>query len=172
MDARKWKQRVIDYYLNASGANVFIPADFLAWLKDRPGHECYPIFYGMTDEAAAQAHREDMVRRWVSGLRIVVRTVDAEAQAIGPIVVREYPLPALHSPVDGRRARGGYLPTDGDDPAHLAEIARQGASSLAGWLARYGGAAALLGVDTAPVDAIRAALAAAADQADARGAAA
>lgn len=166
MGGKGWKQKIIDDYMNKTGANYFVPAAFLGWLKDQPDHECYDVFFGMTDEAAAQAYREELVRKWVSGLRVVVRYDAPQQTNIGRIEVREYKVPLLHSPVDGRKDGGGYLHTDPADPKHMAEVVRQGAVALAAWLERYTGAANLLGVDLAPVAAMRAALDAAADRAD------
>lgn len=172
MGGKNWKQKVIDGYMQASGRNQFVPAEFLGWLKDKPEHECYPVFFGMDDQEAAQAFREELVRKWVSGLRIVVRSEAAQVRNIGVVEVREYSLPLVHSPVDGRRDGGGYVHTDPSDPVHLAELARQGAVALSAWIERFTGAANLIGVDVSGVDAIRAALDAAADKADPQEAAA
>jgi hypothetical protein len=166
MGGKNWKQKVIDDYMHKSGKNAFVPAEFLAWLKNRPDHECYEVFFGMSDEEAAQAYREELVRKWVSGLRIIVRQEESSHRKIGAVEVREYTLPLLHSPVEGRKQGVGYIHTDPEDETHLAEIARQGAVALAAWLERYAGAANLLGVDLSGAEAIRVALDAAADTAE------
>lgn len=166
MGGSKWKQRIVDDYLNASRRNSFVPGEFLAWLKDKPEHECYPIFYGMSDADAAAVHREELVRRWISGLRVVVRTEAAQTRQVGAIEVREHVVPRYHSPVAGRRDGGGYIATDPSDPTHRAELGRQAAVALTSWLDRYAGTAGLLGIDTSAIAAIRVDLDAAADEID------
>jgi hypothetical protein len=166
MSGSNWKQKVIDGYLQDSGRNQFVPAEFLGWLKNKPDHECYEVFFGMTDEAAAQAYREELVRKWVSGLRIVVRAEADQTRTIGTVEVREYSVPLYHSPVAGRREGGGYIPTDPSDPSHLAELARQGAVALAAWIERYEGTAIALGADLSGVKSARISLDAAAEMAD------
>ncbi len=158
MSGSAWKQKVIDNYLNESGSNRFVPAEFLVWLKDRPEHDCYEVFFGMSDQEAAQAYREELVRKWVSGLRVIVRSEGEDLRRVGSVEVREYSVPLVHSPVESRREGGGYVHTNPTDPEHLAELARQGAVALAAWIERFGGVAGLLGVGIEGVEAAKAAL--------------
>ena len=151
------RQRVVDDYLNQSGYNQFVPREFLAWLRERPDHPVHPVFFGMDDAEAAQAWREGRVRHWVSGLRIAVRAADAGPSVVSGVVVRE--VPAMVSPVAGRRDGGGYAPVDPSDPAMVAELRRQAAGALDSWLSRYAGLAELAGVDTTPIREIAAHLA-------------
>ena len=67
--SKKTKQRIIDGYLQVTGANMFIPVDFVEWLSGQPDHEAYSAFYGMDDIDAARSYRIDMARRLASGLR-------------------------------------------------------------------------------------------------------
>lgn len=152
MNAQKWKQRIIDKYLNETRLNVFVPREFLAYIKDRPDHECHSIFYGKNDAEAAQAYREELVRGWIQGLRVTVRTQSMpEAEGVKKLTVVEHELPAIHSAVESRKDGGGYVFTDPSDPSHVAEIARQAASALRSWLNRYEGTASLVGVDVAAI---------------------
>jgi hypothetical protein len=151
------RQRVVDAYLNESGRNQFVPREFLAWLRERPDHPVHPVFFAMDDADAAQAWREGRVQHWVSGLRIAVRVTDADGSAVVGVVVRE--VPAMLSPVAGRRDGGGYAPVDPSDPAIVAELRRQAAGALDSWLGRYAGMAELAGVDTTPIREIAAHLA-------------
>ncbi len=147
--AKRERQAVIDEYLNATGRNSFIPAEFLDWLGDRPDHPVYNLFFGMDDEAAARSYRVDMVRSWVSGLRISVQVQSQTHQRIGAVSVRvrECTLPAMISPIGGRKSGGGYQPVDPENSEHLAEIYRQAAVDLARWIERYEGAMLLRGAD-------------------------
>lgn len=132
------RQRIIDDYLAATGKNMFVAAEFVDWLQDYPDHEAFPIFFSKDDHSAAREYRIGLARRMASGLRIVARvsTAPTEAQVVS-LTVREFP--AYHSPMGGRRSGGGYVRTDPDDPAHIAELRRQGLVSLKAWLCRYGG---------------------------------
>lgn len=149
----KDRQRVIDGYLAESGRSMFVPSEFIDWLADRPDHEMYDAFYGMSDGEAARKYRIEMARQMASGLRIVVRQEDTAASVV-QIVTREYP--AYISPVAGRKGGGGYQPMDPQDEAMMAELRQQGASALRGWLDRYRGAFEHAGFDLSAIEEIAA----------------
>lgn len=153
----KDRQRIIDAYLADSGANLFVPAEFVDWLSERRDHEAYGWFFGQGDEAAAREHRIFMARQMANGLRITASVSAAPAKGQVVIVtVREFP--ALVSPVAGRHQGGGYQAFDVNDPAIVAELRRQGATALLGWLARYRGVMEMTGVDLAPIEQIAASI--------------
>jgi hypothetical protein len=141
---KKERQRIIDEYLAASGRNMFVPREFVDWLRDYPDHEAYDWFYGMDDAEAAQQHRIQLARQMASGLRIVVQDSDPEDQVVN-ITVREYP--TFISPVNLRRKGGGYERFDPDDEGSQQELRRQAATALASWLSRYRGCAENIGID-------------------------
>ena len=138
----KTKQRIIDDYLQNTGANMFVPADFVDWLATQPEHEAYHAFYGMDDAEAARQHRIQMARQMASGLRIVAKTENVDSSVVA-IKVTEYP--AYISPVSKRRDGGWYEPFDPTDANAQAELRRQGGTSLAGWLERFRGSRNILG---------------------------
>ena len=131
----KYRQKIIDDYLQDSGENMFIASSFIDWLADRPDHQAYSWFFGKDDEAAAREYRIGLARQMASGLRIVtnVRTFDA-SNAVH-IVTREYP--AYISPLAGRKVGGGYERFDPENEGHIAEHQRQGSQAMASWLDRY-----------------------------------
>jgi hypothetical protein len=149
--SKKTKQRIIDDYLQKTGANMFVPTDFVDWLSTQPEHEAYPAFYGMDDAEAARQHRIHMARQLASGLRIVAKTEDVEGSVVS-IRVTEYP--AYISPISKRRDGGGYEPFDPSDDNAQAELRRQAGSSLAAWLARFRGCAENVGLDMTPLESI------------------
>jgi len=125
------KQRIIDDYLQNTGANMFVPAEFVDWLSGQPEHEAYDAFYGMDDAEAARQHRIDMARGMASGLRIVAKTETVDNKVVS-IKVTEYP--AYISPVAKRRDGGSYEPFDPNDEVAQAELRRQAGVALAAWL--------------------------------------
>jgi hypothetical protein len=149
---RHHRQRIIDNYLRETGRNMFVPHEFIDWLADKPNHEAYPLFYSKTDAEAAREYRIELARKFVSGLRITIREQVVTIDRIAKINVREFP--AFTSPLAGRSAGGGYYATDPNDPEHLAELRRQGASALRGWLARYRGAFEAAGIDVSAIEEI------------------
>jgi hypothetical protein len=155
--AAKDRQRIIDGYLSISGANMFVPSDFVDWLAGQPDHEAYEWFFGQGDEAAAREHRILMARQMANGLRITasVSSPPVKGQVVS-ITVREFP--AMVSPLAGRKAGGGYQAFDPKDGAIVAELKRQGAVALRSWLARYRGVMELTGVDVAPIEQIAASI--------------
>lgn len=154
--AMKKRQQIIDGYLNSTGRNVFVAAEFVDWLGGQPDHPAYEWFYGADDAKLAREHRIDMARRWASGLRITVQTSGTDRSGIVTITTREYL--ALVSPIANRKSGGGYYNFDVDDPLAVAELRRQGAQALLAWLGRYRGVCELGGMDLTPIEEIAATL--------------
>lgn len=161
---RTYRQRIIDEFLNDTRRNIFVPSEFLEWLSDKPDHRAYPVFFGKSDEEAAEAYRINLVRSFVSGLRIAVRVspvvveqsgVEVKVNESSPMSVR---IPAFTSPASDRKGGGGYYPTDPSDPAVMAELRRQAAADLRKVVARHEGVAALAGVSMQAVLEIASAL--------------
>lgn len=147
------RQRIIDGYLADSGANMFVPADFIDWLSERKDHEAHPWFFGQGDEAAAREHRIQMARQMANGLRITASISAApEKGQVVSVAVREFP--AFVSRMAGRQSGGGYEPFDPNDAAAMAELRRQGATALRAWLARYRGAFEAAGFDLSQLEKI------------------
>lgn len=150
---KKTRQAIIDGYLNATGRNQFLAGEFIDWLETQPDHEAYPWFFAKDDATAAREYRIQLARQMASGLRIIARTSEepSEGRTVS-VVTREFP--AYISPVASRRGGGGYQEFDPSNPEAVAELQRQGASSLRGWLNRYRGAVEMAGVDLAPIEEI------------------
>lgn len=150
------RQRIIDEYLNESGANYLQPHEFLQWLSVRPRHPAHGIFFGISDTDAAMAYRISLVRKWVSGLRIVVADrVSPLSQSVTVTVTeQEVTLPAMFSPVGDRRFGGGYHKTDPDNSDNLQELCRQAATDFARLEERWGGLARLQGIDLSAINEI------------------
>lgn len=161
---RTYRQKIIDEYLNETRRNVFVPSEFLEWLSDKPDHRAYSVFYGKSDEEAAEAYRINLVRSFVSGLRIAVRvspvateqsSIEIKVNESSPMSVR---IPAFMSPASERKGGGGYYPTDPNDPSVMAELRRQAAADLRKIVARHEGVAALVGISMQAVLDLAAAL--------------
>jgi hypothetical protein len=147
---RTYRQKIIDEYMNAMGANHFLPADFLNWLRPQTTHRAWMLFFGQDDEQAAANHRLNLVRQFISGLRIRVMVSDISDS---PKKMRfSVELPAYISPVSGRAAGGGYFATDPDDPETRRELARQAAADLKRVFERHKGVAALFSMDLSEIE--------------------
>jgi len=147
--SKKTKQRIMDDYLHVTGNNMFVPEEFVLWLKDQPDHEAHKAFWGTSDEDAAMQWRIDLARRFASGLRIVAKTEVIESD-VRHIKVTEYP--AYISPVTTRRQGGGYEPFDPDSEESQAELRHQAGVQLTAWLNRYRGSAENVGLDMTPIE--------------------
>lgn len=146
---KKERLEIIQGYLNETGQNQFVPADFLSWLRERPSHKAYPIFFDRSDEEAAEAYRIGLVRQWVSGLRITVKPVESEGVSVAS--VQPVSVPAMVSPVAGRKHGGGYVSVSVNSKTSVDELADQAAGDLERWLKRYQGVASLRDVDIDPI---------------------
>lgn len=160
---KSYRMKIVTEYLNDTRRNSFVPEEFLDWLKDRPDHRVYNLFYGKSDDEAAKAYRLSMVRQFVSGLRIAVRVSVApvDAQEINVTVSDQSALsvriPAFTSPMSGRKEGGGYYATDPSDPAVIRELARQAANDVRRVIERHEGVAVMAGVDMSALHQIAAA---------------
>jgi len=152
---KKTRQKIIDGYLAESGANMFVAADFVDWLSERPEHEAYDWFFAAGDQADAREWRIHKARKMAGDLRIVAPvSVAPDAGQVVSIKVREFP--AYISPAAGRKAGGGYLAFDPSEVAAVEELRRQGAAALRAWMARYRGVMEMTGVDVAQIEQIAA----------------
>tara|TARA_R110001583_G_scaffold40337_1_gene128900 strand:- start:40 stop:579 length:540 start_codon:yes stop_codon:yes gene_type:complete len=146
---KKERQRIIDEYLAASGNNMFVPHEFVAWLEEQPDHEAYEWFFGSGDEEAAKQWRIQMARQMASGLRIVVQDTVTNNEVVS-IKVIEYP--TFISPVAMRKKGGGYEKFDPENETDQQELRRQAATALASWLSRYRGCAENFGVNVSAIE--------------------
>lgn len=114
-------------------------------------HPAYGWFQWDKDKAA-HAHWIEQAREFARDLK-----VNFTVQEVGrkeAVTVRQTNMPLVMSPVDGRKNGGGYVLTDPNDPAHVAEHCRQAAVALRSWLSRYDSAVAHAGVSRTVVEAI------------------
>ena len=148
---KKERQRIIDEYLAASGHNMFVPQEFVAWLELQPDHEAYEWFFGSGVEEAAKQWRIQLARQMASGLRIVVQDTTTHDEVVS-IKVVEYP--TFISPVSLRKKGGGYEKFDPENEASQQELRRQAATALAAWLSRYRGCAENFGINVTPLEEI------------------
>ena len=160
---QKARQKIIDDYLAKSGANMFVPAEFIDWLEDKPEHPCWKLWHGVDADEAKRKWMIDQVRTFVSGLRIVCSEQVITNSNVKSITVREYP--AYISPAQNRQNGGGYVRFDPENAAAMAELQSQAAASLRVWLDRYRGAVEHSGHDVAPIEALAKALAGMEDKA-------
>jgi hypothetical protein len=156
---RSYRQRIVDDYLARSGANFFVPSEFLDWLKDKPGHEAFDLFYGRSDDEAAREWRMMKVRQFVGGLRTTIKVTPSMVESSPHIAVRitepqTFRLPSYVSPVALRRQGGGYYSADVMEEDNARELYRQAAQGLTSWLERHGDVAKLAGADVEPVQAV------------------
>jgi hypothetical protein len=147
----KWaRQRIIDDYLKRTRRQVFVPREFLSWLAQKPDHECYDLFFGVSDAEAAARYREDMVRKWVAGLRVTIAVPETQTVRINGVRVTEVEVPGMVSPAGAWKAGGGYLRYE----AAPEEVQAEAARALDAWLERYSGALGLAGFDLSAIEEI------------------
>lgn len=143
------RQRIIDDYLTQSGANMYVPAAFVAWLENKPDHEAYEWFFGRGDAELAHERRIQMAREMQRGLRIQIVSNETRSKFSGKVEVRDYP--AFVSPSANRTKGGGYVGFDPDSEEHRRELVLQGFTALSSWLERYGGVFADAQISTAGI---------------------
>lgn len=131
------------------------PAVFVEEVKAAgPDHEAYEWFE-WDDEAAASSFRVEQARSFVQGINI---SFTVETLVRGNITVSPCIMPLVVSPMEGRRAGGGYVINNPDNPDHVAEFCGQAARDLDAWLRRYRAAVLSAGGSTAHVERLAALL--------------
>ena len=114
-----------------------------------PSHPAYEWFTWDSDRAAHE-HRVWQAREFASGLKVAF-TIE-EIGRNQSVRVREIEMPFLVSPMDGRRAGGGYYLSDPSSPEQMAEFCRQAAMDGARWLRRYEAAFVHAGASVAVIE--------------------
>jgi len=130
------RQKIIDDYLQRTGQNLFVAAQFVDWLSGKKDHIAYSWFYGMSDESAAREHRVSLARSMASGLRVTASFSTAPSQAKS-VSVRSSDYPAMISPMSMRTNGGGYIQFDPKDPKSMVEFRNEAAMMLRSWIKRY-----------------------------------
>jgi hypothetical protein len=157
------RQKIIDDYLQRTGQNLFIAAQFVDWLAGQPEHAAYAWFYGMDDETAAREHRINLARSMASGLRITANFSSAPSQAKS-VSVRNSEHPAMISPMSMRTNGGGYIQFDPQDPKCMVEFRNEAAMMLRSWIKRYRVALDDAGIDAEQIQNMAASLDAALEE--------
>lgn len=146
------RQAIVDDYLNKTGRNTIVPAEFHEWLSTQPDHPMYKVLE-WDDEKAAIKYRIQQIRQFFSGCRITIKykdvtpdTVDV-TDSIGISEPKVLKFPTYISPIDGRAQGGGYQKFDLDNPDTVAELCRQACRELRSWTKRYKGICAVKEVD-------------------------
>lgn len=148
LSAERKQEIVRDYCLRNGG--VYHPAGFFDEVTAAgPTHEAWEYFQ-WEKERGWREHNIHLARMFVNGLR--VRFIIEEVGRSGKIVTRETITPLVQSSINERRNNGGYVLLDPNDPAHIAEMARQAALALNAFCSRYELAVRKAGGSLAPIE--------------------
>lgn len=146
---KELRQQIVQEFAERNGG-VFDAGAFLSEVNQvGKGHPAYEWFE-WNDRKAARDHRLDQARSFAQGLRI---RFEVETIERGRVTVTNRSMPLVISPVASRSTGGGYKLTDPNDPAHLAELARQAAQQLRWFTERFEAALAFADI---PVESVTA----------------
>ena len=118
--SKKDRQEIINDYLNKTGRNIIVPAEFRQWLSTQPDHPMYKVLE-WDEEKAAIKYQLQQIRQFFSGCRITVQYRDIPSETIDyskAVVVEETKVikfPSYISPIDNRAQGGGYQKFDLDN---------------------------------------------------------
>ena len=149
---KKDRQVIIDDYLNKTGRNTIVPAEFHEWLSTQPDHPKYKVLE-WDDEKAAIKYRIQQIRQFFSGCRITIQYKDIPSESIdasnsiGISETKVLKFPTYISPIDGRAQGGGYQKFDIHDPDTVAELCRQACRELRAWTKRHEGICVIKNID-------------------------
>lgn len=140
------RQAIVDDFIERHGR--YDPAAFVEEARS-PQHPAHGWFE-WDDKQAAHDHRLWQARSFVRDLRV---RFDVEVIERGAVKVRQAETPALISPMETRRAGGGYVPVRPDDPDAMSALCAEAARALDAWLRRYSGAVVAAGGSVKPLEA-------------------
>lgn len=144
------RQQIVREFAERNGGS-FDAAAFLSEVNQvgKP-HPAYDWFE-WNDRRAAREHRLDQARAFAQGLRI---RFEVETVERGSVKMISRSMPLVISPVSTRSTGGGYKIADPNDPAHLAELARQAAQQLRWFKERFEVALAFADIPTKNIEAM------------------
>lgn len=136
------RQEIVDEFATRHNG-VYNPAVFLKEVAATGNtHPAYNWFEWNADKAAHE-YNLWQARSFAKDLRITFQIEEVGRE--GAVKVKSVEMPAVLSPIAGRKDGGGYVLTDPNDPEHMAEHCRQAGAALRSWMRRY--EAALIHID-------------------------
>jgi hypothetical protein len=127
------RQQIVEEFARRHNGR-FNPALFVEEVRrkgaEHPAHD----WFEWNRDKAALAYQVEQAREFARDLRVVFQI---EEVGRSKRIRVSMAMPLVLSPMDERSTGGGYVLTDPDDPAHLAEHCRQAATALRAWLGRY-----------------------------------
>ena len=155
---KKDREKIINDYLNQTGRNSYVPAEFVDWIQNKPDHPVYKLFGFGDDEKMALKYRIQMARQFATGCKITVQYRDLPTETVDvtdSITVEDTKVvrfPTFISPIDNRAQGGGYQKFDLGNPDTVKELCRQASRELNSWLKRYEGICTVKGIDTGSLE--------------------
>ena len=150
---KKDRQEIINDYLNKTGRNSYVPAEFVEWIQGQPKHPAYKLFVFEDDPKMALQQRIQIASQFATGCKITIKYKPVQSQSIDvdsgisipePKVLK---FPTYISPIDNRAQGGGYQKFDLDNPDTVSELCRQACRELRAWVKRHKGICAIKEVD-------------------------
>jgi hypothetical protein len=172
----RMKRQMLADFIRATGAERIDANELLDWIEAQP--EDYPArlsLFGKDDDWHARQSRLQIIRGWLSDMRVFVNVQDGadngKPRAVTILAAIEngdverpgtVKVPLLVSERTMRTAGGGYIFAAGETAAPaVAEVLAQGLDALDHWSERYGGACLAHDIDLEPLRRLMADIAAA-----------
>ena len=150
---KKDRQEIINDYLNKTGRNSYVPAEFVEWIQVQPNHPVYKLFVFEDDAKMALKQRIQIARQLATGCKITIKYKPVQSQSIDADSAISIPepkvlkFPTYISPIDNRAQGGGYQKFDLDNPDTVAELCRQACRELRAWVKRHEGICVIKGIE-------------------------
>ena len=128
------KKQALEDFSNETGNNIINADEFISWIKEKPEHPAYNVFFGKDDATLAHERRLQIFRENFGSIRVVyeVKRVDTTLMDIKMV---EKPLQI--SPKSKRSHGGGYVNFDPEDEELMSEFRNEAAASLRSFVRRF-----------------------------------
>ena len=150
---KKDREKIINDYLNQTGRNSYVPAEFVEWIQGQPNHPVYKLFVFEDDAKMAIKMRIQIARQFATGCKITFQYKDLPNETIDisdSVTIEDAKVvrfPSFISPIDNRAQGGGYQKFDVNNPDTVAELCRQASRELNSWIKRHEGICTLKNID-------------------------
>lgn len=128
------KKQALEDFHSETGNNIVNADDFIAWIKEKPDHAAYKVFYEKDDATLAHEARRQIFRQNFGSFKVRYEIKNIDTSLLDIKVVEK---PLHISPLSKRSQGGGYIPFDPENEEMMFEFRNEAATALRSFCRRY-----------------------------------
>ena len=128
------KKQALEDFSNETGNNIVHADDFISWIKEKPDHPAYNVFFGKDDATLAHERRLQIFRENFGSFKVTYEVKKIDTSLLDIKIVEK---PLQISPKSKRSQGGGYVNFDPEDEELMSEFRNEAAASLRSFVRRF-----------------------------------